>query len=318
MESNKLERLSTVTVNGHPFPPFKNMEKHARAIFAMKPRKDDIFICTYPKCGTTWIQYIIWEILHDGVPPPNANEMMVRDFPFLEFIGPAVAESQPSPRTLKVHLPYRLTPVVPEAKYVSVMRNVYDCCVSFFHQLSEFHTEFTGKQYLFDTFLDDFLMGVTPFGDYRHLVQSWYERRDEPNVLFLSYEAMKADHQKGTMEIARFLGDQCEKRLQTDPDLLRRVLLHSSFEYMKQNAPFRVARDIAAREAIGGTFTATDPDPKILGDDNLFRVSKFYRKGEVGGGVTDLTVEQRVRLDQFIEDGVQDANLRKMMRKTRI
>ncbi|MDJ0729779.1 MAG: sulfotransferase domain-containing protein, partial [Crocosphaera sp.] len=28
----------------------------------------DIFIVTYPKCGTTWTQYILWLMQHQGEP----------------------------------------------------------------------------------------------------------------------------------------------------------------------------------------------------------------------------------------------------------
>ena len=31
-----------------------------------RPRPDDIVISTYPKCGTTWMQNIVYEVLHQG------------------------------------------------------------------------------------------------------------------------------------------------------------------------------------------------------------------------------------------------------------
>ena len=41
--------------------PYK-LEWNAEKIWNFKPRKDDIWIVTYPKCGTTLTQEIVWQI----------------------------------------------------------------------------------------------------------------------------------------------------------------------------------------------------------------------------------------------------------------
>lgn len=35
----------------------------------MQPRKGDVFVCTYPKCGTTWIQHICSQLMTDNYGP---------------------------------------------------------------------------------------------------------------------------------------------------------------------------------------------------------------------------------------------------------
>jgi hypothetical protein len=37
----------------------QEMTKHAETIYNFKVRPDDVWIITYPKCGTTWTQVII-------------------------------------------------------------------------------------------------------------------------------------------------------------------------------------------------------------------------------------------------------------------
>ncbi|KAL3194026.1 hypothetical protein MRX96_001936 [Rhipicephalus microplus] len=36
---------------------------------AYKPKPGDVFIVSYPKCGTTWMQHIVYAIYNDGIPP---------------------------------------------------------------------------------------------------------------------------------------------------------------------------------------------------------------------------------------------------------
>ena len=38
--------------------------------FTYQAQARDTFIVTYPKCGTTWTQHIVWMLSHDGKPLP--------------------------------------------------------------------------------------------------------------------------------------------------------------------------------------------------------------------------------------------------------
>lgn len=96
-----------------------------------------------------------------------------------------------------------------------------------------------GKKLNFESYFQDFINGDLSFGDYFEHVESWYERKDDPNVLFFTYEEMRADPKEGILKIAQFLGKEHRDKLINNPEILENVLKHSSFKYMKENKPFR-------------------------------------------------------------------------------
>lgn len=63
-----------------------------------QPTEEDIFVATYPKCGTTWMQYIIWEILNNGKDPPYVHEMWYDYCRHLEQTGTKDSANLSKPR----------------------------------------------------------------------------------------------------------------------------------------------------------------------------------------------------------------------------
>ncbi|KAL1414123.1 hypothetical protein MTO96_000942 [Rhipicephalus appendiculatus] len=61
-------------------------EEMIRSALSYKPRSDDIFIVTYPKSGTTWMQYVILSILGEGKVPRTFVDYMLTS-PHLELLG---------------------------------------------------------------------------------------------------------------------------------------------------------------------------------------------------------------------------------------
>ncbi|GIY24915.1 sulfotransferase 1 family member D1 [Caerostris darwini] len=90
-------RINRQIIRGLEFPcsPFFTREK-IEAALDYSPRDDDIIISTYPKTGTTWVQYIVYEILNDGKIPPSQEEMR-GIIPFMEEGGTEIIPNCQTP-----------------------------------------------------------------------------------------------------------------------------------------------------------------------------------------------------------------------------
>lgn len=165
-------------------------------------RSDDIYVVSFPKSGTTWMQEIVWQIFNDG---KISEERVERRYAVLEtsqlFDRPrgdsdkkVSLNSQPSPRLIKSHLPYHVIPMSKDeskrSKYIYVARNPRDVAVSYYH----FVLSFGADSYFNGTwrfFVKLFLEGKNSCGLWSDHVLPWWEHKDEPHILFLKYEDLK-------------------------------------------------------------------------------------------------------------------------------
>ena len=79
---------------------------HHHLVYSIVPRPEDVWVVTSPKCGTTWTQEIVWNILS------GADQVSSARTPFID--GPMIFgeedpqqffsdfEKLPSPRIIKV------------------------------------------------------------------------------------------------------------------------------------------------------------------------------------------------------------------------
>ncbi|KAL1436969.1 hypothetical protein MTO96_048990 [Rhipicephalus appendiculatus] len=151
--------------------------ENIRSALSYEPVEGDVFVVSYPKCGTTWLQHIAINVLSGGSLTPDDVE-----------------------RARKLNQPHSAS-----AKYIYVIRNPYDCCVSYYHHCKGLPWyRFTDGS--FDDFVDAFVRGKVTYGDYFDHLLSWYDHRNDPNVLFLTYEDLKKDAPASVLRIADFLG----------------------------------------------------------------------------------------------------------------
>ncbi|HEX5868810.1 MAG TPA: sulfotransferase domain-containing protein, partial [Longimicrobium sp.] len=99
---------------------------------------DDIFIVTYPKSGTTWLQMIVYQLATDGAMDfahidgvsPHLEEAMIPQ-------GRKISDLRATPRVVKSHLPYHAIPKGP-GRYIYGIRNGLDVAVSYHYHARKY------------------------------------------------------------------------------------------------------------------------------------------------------------------------------------
>ena len=252
------------------------------------PQARDTFIATYPKCGTTWTQHIVWMLSHDGKPLPLGKNINL-EVPHLEEVGSDFVKSLSEPRFIKTHLTYDLTPYNPDAKYIYIARNPFDCAVSFYYHTQGFIKHYDFAEGTFDDFFECFINGEVDWGDYFEHLLSWVEHKNDQNVLFLTYESMKNNPKINIIAIAKFLGDNYVEKIE-NPQIIESILDHTSFTSMSKNQ----SRWSSQRPA---------------------NMTPFIRQGKVGDWKLHFSVSQTQRLTQkfrMITAGTNAENLWKI------
>ncbi|CAH0389933.1 unnamed protein product, partial [Bemisia tabaci] len=174
-------RHGYVRVKGAVMPD--NFKKFGDRIQQMEIRDDDVFVCSFPKAGTTWAQEMVWCIANNldykGAEVVLPERFPCLDYSFLynyevmyeedlDFSAPDyfmqsfkyVSELN-TQRFIKTHLPFGLLPeklqnFSTRAKIIYVCRNPKDACVSWY-RYSQLTGDYTGD---FDTFCKSFLNDI--------------------------------------------------------------------------------------------------------------------------------------------------------------
>ncbi|CAL1276719.1 unnamed protein product [Larinioides sclopetarius] len=285
-----------------------------RSVVQYKPRDDDVFIVTYPKCGTTWTQHIVLLIFRQGKPAESQMEFFSAA-PFLEITGAKGAENMPRPGALKIHLPFHLTPWSDKAKYIYVTRNPKDCCVSFYHHMKNLPGH--GFKGTFDQFCELFISGNTDYGDYFDHLMGWYEHRNDPNVLFMTYEEMKENPEASVLKLASFIDEEkYAKPLRDDPEKLQNILKYSSFKHMKEtvNKGFEELFSMPEEEILKSELPETMKrmlTGEILKKDLQAKppAMNFIRKGITGDWKNYFNEDQSKRLDRKFAERTKGTDL---------
>lgn len=212
----------------------------ADSFLEFEVRPDDVWIITFPKCGTTWTQEMIWLLANDLDYKGAAVSLLERyNFFEIEILLPNIHNKEysgnidklnkaRSPRFIKSHLPVGLLPkqlwtVKPTIIYTS--RNPKDTAVSWYHHCHNITGYMAGMNAFFEGFLRDQIV-YSPF--HSHILNFW-NMRTEKNILFLTFEDMKADLMQTLKLASKFLN-----KTYSDEQLIK-LQQHLDFQKMRLN-----------------------------------------------------------------------------------
>src|SRR4051812_12821006 len=179
--------------------PLVSDEGYAAGL-AFTPRPTDVVIAPFAKCGTTWLQQMVHSLRTGG---DVDFDDISRVVPWIETaydLGLDLdAPQRAEPRAYKSHLAWDGVPK--GARYVVAVRDPRDALVSGYRFFEGWFFE-PGSIPVEELGRERFLEGRDY---YRHLA-SWWEHRDDPDVLLLAYEHMQRDPELTVRRVARFIG----------------------------------------------------------------------------------------------------------------
>ena len=263
---------------GRMFKP----EDIAASIGSYRPRRTDIVISPFGKCGTTWLQQSFHTLRTKGDMDFDDISRVVPWIETARALGLDLeAPQKAEPRGFKSHLPCDLLPK--GARYVVSLRDPNDALVSWYRFMEGWWFE-PGTVSL-DESVKHAIAQRGKGRDYWHHLLSWWEQRDNPDMLLLSYEHMSAAPEVAVKKLATFAG------IALDDALLKLTLARTSLSFMlahKDRFDDKLMRDLSERAA--GLPAGSD--------------SAKVRLGKVGSHRQEMSAELAAAVDDVWKETV--------------
>lgn len=288
----------------------KKLVQMADPIYNFEVKPDDIWMVTYPKAGSTWLQEMVWQIAN-GFDVEGGKENIFFRAPFFEmsvFVPDGAGGAVPSmdakdpaskmaqlnadsvqfsagltgQRIIKTHLPLSMLPpnLLDTAKVIFCTRNPKDSAVSFFHHEKMLPPHGLDKDADFIKYTKLYREGNTPYGDYFEHFRDCAKNLDHPNLKHIWFEELKADQKAVMKELAKFLGKDFPD------DKLDALDEHLKFDKLKNN------------DAVN------HKPPKGAVPDEVREKFTFFRKGIVGDWKNWFTDEAELKdFEEWIKKG---------------
>jgi len=203
--------LAATDYQHRKFPAHSCNAVSLNAAISYQASNDDIFVVTFMKSGTSWLQNMVFQILERGdgefnLPHPH----LYATSPWLESSGIGSISMEEAPkigltqkRIIKTHLDATLCPYSASAKYLYLERDP----VSTFISCAQFFQKMTGPfcptlQELADLFCSTQMF----WGSWPEHTQQWKNKATkDKNVLYLYYHEINAAPELSIQAISDFL-----------------------------------------------------------------------------------------------------------------
>ncbi|XP_005189561.4 sulfotransferase 1E1 [Musca domestica] len=259
---------------------------------------DDVWLVTLPKCGTTWMQELLWLVMNNFDFETAKREHLELRSPYMEFdyminndletcFRPI--EQLSRPRLIKTHLSLPLLPHQiwdKKPKVVYVARNVKDAIVSEYYHARNVGA-FDDKT--LDNYVVEEIEGTKLHDPFLHITE-FYALRHEPWLFYTSFECMKMKLRQVILDVCQFLNKTI------DDETMKKMLKHLSFEEMKNNPKTNHIWELQQVRAKHGL----QPEGQEF---------NFIRKGQMNAYKQELSPEVVNKVDNWVEWNLKDLNV---------
>ncbi|MDD1780362.1 sulfotransferase domain-containing protein [Enterovibrio sp. ZSDZ35] len=282
------EKMPKTTYKNVTGPMITSSNDSFKAGSEYKPTEDDIIVATQMRCGTTWMQQIVFELLHKG-----EGDLTDTGYKHLnsasawiecsQHTGVPLADSpklgDAQKRVLKTHFPTSLCPYNEKAKYIYVARHPVSCYASVHDFVSSIAGPFAPPPH---QFIDWFCSDGFFWTSWPHHVNGWWDwsqKRD--NVTFVHFEELKANPENVVRQIASFLNVKI-----TDEEL-EKILVKIDFAYMREREEY---------------FEMVPPSVNtVMSKTHFFNGGKSNRHQEV-------QPHERTKINTFVSDYLSESD----------
>lgn len=289
-----LPKRKSYTVNPlHQYEGFWYNKRHLVGVILsqkhFEAQHSDVFVATNPKCGTTWLKAITFALLHRKRHTSTSKDHPLLSsnphdlVPYLDmtlYSGNEIPdmESFPSPRLLATHMPYAALPesIKRRSKLVYICRDPKDAFVS--HWEFAIKTGFRDARSTMEDAFGCFCEGLSHYGPFwDHVLGYWEQSVANPErILFLRYEAVKAQPAIHISRVAEFLGCPFSEEEEEEGGVVDRLLDLCSFDHLRGLEVNKTGRS-------------------AVGVDN----SALFRRGQVGDWKNYLSPQMLHKIDQI-------------------
>jgi aryl sulfotransferase len=221
------------------------------------PRPDDVVIATPYKCGTTWMQAIVLQLIFQDLQPRDVNDFSPwldnRYRPIDDLIS--YFEAQQHRRCIKTHLPLDGLVYFPQVKYIVVGRDARDVFMSMWNHYASFTPQVYAdsadgfapplppcpsdirefwQEWITRGYFEWESEGYPFWSNMRH-IGTWWDYRHLSNILFVHYNDLLRDLPGEIRRIADYLS------IDLSSDTLAAIAELVRFDSMKANAEKFVA-----------------------------------------------------------------------------
>ena len=241
--------------------------------FGLKPQ--DIFLASYPRSGSTWLRFMLFEILCGEEPGFRKIEDRLPEIQWQRGAPPILPTGG---RLIKTHEQYRKD----YTRAVLLVRDARDVFLSSWAAALEFGLHELVSKGDFDSFMQEFVNGkALQMGTWQAHTRSWLESPllKEGNLLIVKYEELRKNPEPKLAELLQFVG------ITPNMQVIHKAVEDNSLQRM------RAQEDKERKEG--------EKSILLSQNKNVKEETRFVRKGKVGGWAEKLTSAQLELFDRY-------------------